>query len=101
MIGCSHAVPLPIYTLPFALQLRKMTENFSQNIRGVLGTARCVELVPRVGGLDWPAVRLPSSVDCEGFLTAICRRWCLQICRNKGFPATDNLESKLTVHALI
>jgi len=43
MIGGRRAVLLIIYTLPFALQLRKSTENLSQGSRAVLGTASCVD----------------------------------------------------------
>jgi len=44
MIGCRRAVPLFIYTLAFALQLRKSTENLNQGSRAVLGIVRCVKL---------------------------------------------------------
>jgi hypothetical protein len=38
-----RAVPLLNYTLAFALQLRKSTENLSQSSR-VVGTTRCADL---------------------------------------------------------
>jgi hypothetical protein len=42
--GGRRAVPLLNYTLEFALQLKKSTENFSQGSRIVLDTTRCVDL---------------------------------------------------------
>jgi len=44
MIGRGRAVPLFVYILVFALQLRKITENLSQGSRAVLSTARCVDV---------------------------------------------------------
>jgi len=43
MIGCRRVVPLFIYTLAFALQLKKITGNLSQGSRAVLGTTRYVD----------------------------------------------------------
>jgi hypothetical protein len=49
MIGCRWAVPLFIYTLAFALQLRKSTGNLSQDSRALLGTASWRRLDRLVG----------------------------------------------------
>jgi hypothetical protein len=55
-----RAVPrLCIYTLAFALQLRKITENLSHGIRNALGftgpnAIRFVDLAIADDGLDWP-----------------------------------------------
>jgi hypothetical protein len=50
---------LCIYTLAFALQLRKITENLSQGIRKALGftgpnAIRLVDLTIAGDGHDWP-----------------------------------------------
>jgi hypothetical protein len=97
MIGYRQAVPLFIYTLAFALQLRKSTENFNQDSRAVLGIARCVDLAACRGGLDLLSVHPSRSVDRQGFQTDLGRRRY----RTKGFPSSDNFESKLSANALM
>jgi hypothetical protein len=49
MIGDKWALPLLNYTLAFALQLRKSTENLSQDRRIVLDINRCINLAALLG----------------------------------------------------
>jgi hypothetical protein len=60
MRGLQSVPRLCIYTLAFALQLRKITENLSQGIRKALGCTvpnaiRLVDLAIEGDDLDWPA----------------------------------------------
>jgi hypothetical protein len=52
---------------------------------------------PCRGDLDRPAVRPSSSIDCEGHQIALGRRRCLPTCQTKGFPASLNFKSKLSI----
>jgi hypothetical protein len=60
MIRCRRAVPLLIYTLAFALQLRRSTENLSQG--RCQRSPRCIVYIPH---LLWPSVRsqVPTSAS--------------------------------------
>jgi hypothetical protein len=96
-----RAVPLLNYTLAFAFQLRKSTENLRHGSR-VVGDCS----LRQIGrffrdSLDWPAERQSSSVTRGWLQSALGRQKCLPRCRAKGFPASANFESKLSVSALI
>jgi hypothetical protein len=89
-------VPHLNYTLAFALQLRKCTENLSHGSRVVgdysfrwLG---CLFME----GHDWPAEYQSTSVTRGSHLSALGRHRCLSSCRTKGFPASANFISKLS-----
>jgi hypothetical protein len=96
-----RAVPLLNYTLAFALQLRKITENLSQFYRMVLDNNRCRLRRLFRGSLDWPAERQSSSITRGWLQTALGRHRCLPNCQTKGFPESANFESKLSVNALM
>jgi hypothetical protein len=82
-------------TLAFALQLRKSTENLSQGNR-VVGHYSLRRLGRRFrDSLDWPAERRSTSVTRGWLQSALGRHKCLPSCRNKGFRASANFESKL------
>jgi hypothetical protein len=100
MIGGRRAVPLLNYTLAFALQLRKSTENVCQGSRvvGDYSQRRLGWLLK--DSLGWPAENQSTSVTRGWLQSALGRHRCLPSCRNKGFPASANFESKLSVSAL-
>jgi hypothetical protein len=56
---------------------------------------------PFRGSLDWLAERQPSSVTRGWLQSALDWHRCLPSCRTKGFPASGNFESKLSVSALM
>jgi hypothetical protein len=89
--------PLLNYTLTFALQLRKSTGNLSQGGRVVRDNS-----LRRLGrlfrdSLGWPAEHQSTSVTREWLQLALGRQKCLPSSRTKGFPASANFESKLSV----
>jgi len=62
---CGPCTDFASYTLAFALQLRKITENLSQGNRMALGCSapnaiRFVDLAIAGDSLDWPAVPVAS-----------------------------------------
>jgi hypothetical protein len=99
---CSmRAVSLLNYTLAFALQLRKRKESPSQGSRVVRNHS-----LRRLGrlfrhSLGWSAEHQSSSVIRGWLQSALGRHRCLSSCRTKGFPASANFESKLSVSALM
>jgi hypothetical protein len=65
------------------------------------GTARCADLdvfwgTASAGLLDVRSPRSPRRLQ-----SALGRHRCLPSCRTKGFPASSNFESKLSVNALM
>jgi hypothetical protein len=96
-----QAVPISIITLTFALQLRKRTENLSQGSQ-VVGDYS----LRRLGCLKMDSLGRLVEHQCtsvtRGWLqSALGRHRCLPSCRTKGFPASANFESKLSVSALM
>jgi hypothetical protein len=76
-------------------------ENLSLSSRAVLDTARCVDLAALWRVASTGLLYMSPSVDREGLRTALGRCRCLPSCRTKGFTASDNFESKLSVNALM
>jgi len=102
IIGCRRAVLLSIYTLAFALKLRKSTENVRVAEQcWILLVASTWPPCRGRGGLSWPSVHPSSSVDREELQTAFGERRCLPSSRTKVFPASVKFESKLLVNALM
>ena len=98
---CGECGPCPVfasYTLAFALQLRKSTENLSQSSRKLpAGTIQCVRKAAlRVA---WTSCRsqLPC---CRGPGSTLGQRRCLPSCSTKKFPTSANLKSNLSVRDL-
>jgi hypothetical protein len=96
-----RAVPIFNYTLAFASQLRKSTENVSQGCR-VVGDYS----LRRLGwifmdSLGWSDEHQSASVTRGWFQSALGQHRCLPSCRNKGFCPSANFESKLSVSALM
>jgi hypothetical protein len=96
-----RAVPLLNCTLAFVLQLWESTENLGQGSR-VVGNYS----VRRLGrlfrdSLIWPAEHQSTSVTRGWLQSALGRHRCLPSCRTKGFPASANFESKLSVSVLM
>jgi hypothetical protein len=81
-----RAVPLLNYTLAFALQLRKSTENLSQGSRvvGDYSLRRLGRLFRDSLGL--PAERQSTSVTRGWLQSTFGRHKCLPSCRTKSFP---------------
>jgi hypothetical protein len=96
-----RAVPLLNYTLVFALQLRKSTENLGQG-RRVVGdySLRRIGRIFR-DNLGWPAEHHSTSITRRWLQSALGRHKCLPSCRTKGFPTSTNFVSKLSVSALM
>jgi hypothetical protein len=85
-LGEAGRAPFFNYTLVFALQLRKSTENLRPGNRLVLR-----HQLRRLGrlfrsALDWPAEVLSSSVASGWLEPALGRHKCHTGCRTKGFP---------------
>jgi hypothetical protein len=95
-----RAVPLLNYTLAFALQLRKSTENLRLGSRAVRHHSCRISCLFR-GSLDWPAEHQSSSVARGWLKLTLGRHKYLPSCRTKGFPASANFESKLSDGALM
>jgi hypothetical protein len=76
-------------------------ENLSQESRvvGDYSLRRLHRLF--MDSLGWPAERQSTSVTRGWLRSAVCRHKCLPSCRTKGFPASSNFESKLSVSALV
>jgi hypothetical protein len=88
-----QAMPLLNYTLAYALQLRKSTENLSQGSRAATGL---------LVALTWLSFEgRPRLVCCTsvhlGYPGDFSRHKCPPSCRTKGFTASANFESKLSV----
>ena len=93
-------------TLTFALQLRKITENFSQGNRTALGCSaqnaiRLVNLAIAGDGLDWPAVLSRPWVSRKATESTLGQFTYLPSCSTNGFPTSTNVESKLSVRTLM
>jgi len=103
---CGPCPDFPSNTLAFALQLRKITENFSQGYRMVLGCSapnaiRFVDLVIAGDGLDWPIVPCRPWLSCQATGSPLGQLKYLPSCHTSGFPTSANFESKLSVRALM
>jgi hypothetical protein len=95
-----------IHTLAFALQLRKITENLSQDILKALGwtapnTIRLVDVAIAGDDLDWPAGSCCPWLSPQATGSTLGQLKYLPSCRTRGFPTSANFESKLTVRALM
>ena len=93
-------------TLAFALQLKKITENLSQGNRMVLGCSapnaiRFVDLAIAGDGLDWPAVPCHPWLSRQVTGSTLGQLKYLLRCHTRGFPTSANLDSKLSVRALM
>jgi hypothetical protein len=96
--------PCP-YTLAFALQLRKITENLSQGSRKAVGCSapsaiHLVDLAIADDGLDWPAGSCRPWLRLQATGSTLGQRKYLPSCRTGKFPTSANFESKLAVRAL-
>jgi hypothetical protein len=106
--GWRESVPCPdfaSYTLVFALQLRKITENISRGIRKALSwqapnTIRLVDLAIENDGLEWPAGPCSPWLSRQATRSTTGQRKYQPSCRTRGFPTSANFESKLAVRAL-
>ena len=97
------------YTLAFALQLRKNHWEVSVRVaeKCQLVAEKCQ--LSTICLVDWAAVT--AATDCVTINTlglrfgwvrlTLGQRKCLPSCQTKGFPASDNYESKLSVRALM
>jgi hypothetical protein len=63
------------------------------------GTIRLVDLSPSSDGLDRPASPYRPWLTRRAEVPTLGQRNYLPSCRNRGFPMSGNLESKLTVGA--
>ena len=103
---CGPCLDFLSYTLIFALQLRKITENLCQVIRMSLGweapnVIRLVDLAMAGDGLDWPAGPCRPSLSCQATGSTLGQCKNLPSCRTRGFPTSANFELKLAVRALM
>ena len=93
-------------TLAFTLQLRKITKNLSQGKRMANGcsapnTVRLVELANASDGHDWPATSCHPWLSRQATGSNLVQLKYLPSCRTRGFTASANFESKLSVRALM
>ena len=103
---CGLSPDFASYTLAFALQLRKITENLSQSNRRALGKSapnaiRLVELTIAADGLDWPAAPCRPWLFRQATGSTLGHRKYLPSCSTMGFPTLPDFESKLAVRALM
>ena len=104
MVGeCGPCPDFLSYTLAFALQLRKITENLRQGNRKALGWSapiaiRLVELAIAGDGLDWPAGPCHPWLSRQATWSTLGRRKYLPICRTNGFPTLANFSVKARRH---
>ena len=107
--GGGECGPYPDFaskTLAFTLQLRKITETPSHVSRralswSALNAIRLVYLVIAGDGLDWPAVPCRPWLSPHATRSTLGQFKYLPSCRTRGFPTSANLESKLSVRALM
>jgi len=93
-------------TLAFALQLRKITENFSEGNRRALGWSasnaiRLVDLAIAGDDLDWPAVPCRPWLSRQTTGSKLGQVKYQPCCRTRGFPTSGNFESKVSFWALM
>jgi hypothetical protein len=99
-----RAVPrLCIYTLAFALQLRKIKENLTHGIRKALGCTgpnaiHLVDLAIAGDDLEWPAGPCRPWLSPQATESTLGQLKYLPIC---GFPTSVNFDLKLAVRALM
>jgi hypothetical protein len=90
-----------VYTLVFALQLRKSTENLGQCSRVVGDCLLCGLGHLFRDSLSCPAEHQFISVTRGWRQSALGQHKCLPSCQTKGFPASAKFESKLSVSDLM
>jgi hypothetical protein len=103
---CGPCPDFASYTLAFALQLRKITENLSQADRKALGWSalkeiRLVDLAIAGDLLDCPAGPCRPWLLRQAKGSTLGQRKYLPTCRTGGFPTSANFESKLAVRPLM
>jgi len=103
---CGPCPNLTSYTLIFALQLRKITENSSHGSRKTLGwlapnAIRLVDLAIVGDSFDWPAGSCHPWLTPQATGSTLGQRKYLLSCRTRGFSTSANLESRLAVRALM
>jgi len=94
------------YTLAFALQLRKVTENLSQGSRKALGWSapnviRLVDLAIAGDRLDWPADPCRPWLSRQATGSTLGQRKYLPSYHTRGFPTSAKFGSKLAVRTLM
>jgi hypothetical protein len=94
------------YTLAFALQLRKITENLSQGSRKGLGVTApnaflFVDVAIAGDGLDWSADPCRPWLSHQSTGSTLGQLKYLLSCRTRRFHTSANFESKLAVGALM
>jgi hypothetical protein len=93
-------------TLAFAFKLSKITENLSQGNRMALGCSapnafRLVDLAIAGDFLDRPAVPCSPWLSRQATGSTVGQHKYLPSCRTGGFPTSADLQSKLSVKALM
>ena len=103
---CGPCLDFAWNTLAFVLQLRQITENLRQGNRMALGCSapnaiHFDDLVIAGDVLDWPAVPFRPWLSREATGSTLGQLKYLPSYRTRGFPTSANLESKLSVRALM
>ena len=106
--GGGNCGPCPYfasYTLAFALQLRKITENLSQFSRKALGLSapnaiRLVDLAIAGDGLDWLAGYCRPWLTPQATVSTLGQRIC-RVPVQWGSPRQLTFESKLAVRGVL
>ena len=92
---CGPCHDLVSYTLSFAIQLGKITENLSHCSRKVLGWSahnaiRLVDLAIVGDGLEWSAGLCRPWLSRQATGSTLGHRKYLPSCRTRGFPTSAN-----------
>jgi len=102
-----QAVPRLCIEYPgICLKLRKTTENLSQGNRMAIGCSapngiRFVDLAIACDCFDWPVVPCHPRLWRQATGPTLGQRKYLPSCRTRGFATSANLQSKLSVRALM
>jgi hypothetical protein len=101
MTGVSGRCPFPVIPCHLSCLTTESVENLGQSIQLALDTSRSVDLASFLEAASTCLLSISPPSVVHGWLqSALSWHKCLPCCRNKGFPAPANFQSKLSVNAL-
>jgi hypothetical protein len=95
-----RAVPVLNYTLLFALQLKKNTENLSQGSR-IVRNHSCVDLAAFLGAASTSMLSISARLPVGDFSQPLVGTSAFQVAEQGGSPHQRTFELKLSVSALM